>query len=231
MRGTEIDLSKFCSKLTKKFKSGCHSRFQMNCFLSSCDLWPLTSILINFHKSSSSSTVSTLSSSLRQMTQNVSNVWSCHLYLFFPAVLVLPLRQTEKHQHLPQPDCFYLFPPNHWLVVTVRSPTLRSLRQRARSKISATSYWPWICHYTVFPLSPVDSASFTWPQAEKQRSLPSSSVFLDVQTLAFCSKHTGTFFIFLFTQSPHNLRVLTDQNHLKAVSHPPSSSYWTPAPC
>lgn len=164
MRETEIVLKKFCPNNWLNFKNW-RSRPHLpgHCWLaflfqikrsalSSLDLWHLNPTLIvltinsNYclPQSLSSSTLSTWSVSATVATDETEGPEPSHhlipsLIPVFPALLILPLSQNEKQQNLPQPDVFYLHPCNQRLMVTVRSPTLRSLRQRARSQISTAS--------------------------------------------------------------------------------------------
>lgn len=160
MRETETVLRKFCPNNWLNFKnwgsdsvSSVTFLFQIKwSSLSSPDLWHLNPTLIVLTinsnnclpQSLSSSTLSTWPVSATVATDETegpepSRCLIPSLRPVFPALLILPLSQNEKQQNLPQPDVFHLRPRNQRLMVTVRSPTLRSLRQRARSQISAAS--------------------------------------------------------------------------------------------
>lgn len=120
--------------------------------LSSIDLWHLnpTRVVLTINSNNchpqyhSSSTFSTWSLSVTVVTDEPQGLKHSHrlipsLIPVVPALLILPLSQNEKQQTLPQPDFFYLHPHNQGLMVTVRSPTFRSLRQRARTQTSVPS--------------------------------------------------------------------------------------------
>lgn len=160
------------------------------------------------------------------MTQNVSNplhAWSCHLYLF-SQLRSFCLRVKKKSINICLSPIFFflnLFPPNHWLMVTVRSQTFRF--SQAESQVPNLSHLPLTldlplhcvptvpCGFSILSLAPSRDATL----------LPVFFNILRCADFGYVLQAQWHIFTFLLTQMPHDLQVKTDQNQSNQGSPPP----------